>query len=236
MLLAFEERASDSPLIERVWRSWSTRAGAFLSIASPHSEMVVTRCRGEVFLTLRGPETKATVAQCPADGEWLAIRFTLGTFVPHLLPGNLSDRRDVTFPGATAHAFWLRGSAWEYPSFSNAETFVARLARRGLIVRHPIVDRMPDDLSHRLSPRTVQRHFLQATGLTHRAVRQIERARYATNLLKQGVSILDTVHEAGFFDQAHLTRSLKYLVGQTPGAIVQAREQLSFLYNTTPLG
>src|SRR5215472_7344089 len=236
MLLAFEERASDSPLIERVWRSWSTRAGSFLSIASPHSEMVVTRCRGEVFLTLRGPETKASLAQCPADGDWLAIRFTLGTFVPHLLPGNLSDRRDVTFPGATAHAFWLRGSAWEYPSFSNAETFVARLARRGLIVRHPIVDRMPDDHSRRLSPRTVQRHFLQATGLTHRAVRQIERARYATNLLKQGVSILDTVHEAGFFDQAHLTRSLKHLVGQTPGAIVQARKQLSFLYKTAPLG
>jgi len=236
MLLAFEERASDSPLIERVWRSWSTRAGSFLSIASPHSEMVVTRCRGEVFLTLRGPETKATVAECPADGEWIAVRFTLGTFVPHLLPGNLSDRRDVTFPGATAHSFWLRGSAWDYPSFSNAETFVARLARRGLIVRNPIVDRMLDYHPHTLSPRTVQRHFLQATGLTHRAVRQIERARYATNLLKQGVSILDTVHEAGFFDQAHLTRSLKHLVGQTPGGIVRACEQLSFLYKTAPVG
>src|SRR5215813_3233394 len=98
MLLNFEERPSDSPFIERVWRSWSERAGSFLSIASPHCEMVVTRCRGEVFLTLRGPETKATIAECPADGEWIGIRFTLGTFVPHLLPATLSDRRDVTFP------------------------------------------------------------------------------------------------------------------------------------------
>ena len=235
MLLAFEERASDSPFIERVWRARSTRAGSFLSIASPHSEMVVTRCQGEVFLTVRGPETKAAVAQCPGDGEWIAVRFTLGTFVPHLLPGNLSDRRDVTLPRATAHSFWLRGSAWDYPSFANAETFVARLARRGLIVRNPIVDWMRDDHPRTLSPRTLQRHFLQATGLTHRAVRQIERARYATSLLKQGVSILDTVHEAEFFDQAHLTRSLKHLVGQTPGAVVQAREQLSFLYKTAPL-
>jgi hypothetical protein len=236
MLLAFEERASDSPFIERVWRSSSARSGAFLSIASPHSEMVVTRCRGRVFLTLRGPETKATVAQCPADGEWLGIRFTLGTFVPHLMPGNLIDRRDVTLPGATAHSFWLQGSAWDYPTFSNAETFVTRLARQGLIVRHAIVDRMLDRDPHTLSLRTAQRRFLQATGLTHRAVRQIERARYATNLLKQGVSILDTVHEAGFFDQAHLTRSVKYLVGQTPGAIAQADMQLSFLYKTAPLG
>jgi methylphosphotriester-DNA--protein-cysteine methyltransferase len=58
--------------------------------------------------------------------------------------------------------------------------------------------------------RTGQRHFLQATGITPSTIRQIERARHATNLLKQGVSILDTVHEGGYFDQAHLTPSLKY--------------------------
>jgi methylphosphotriester-DNA--protein-cysteine methyltransferase len=86
-----------------------------------------------------------------------------------------------------------------------------------------------------MSLRTGQRHFLQATGLTHRAVRQIERARHATNLLKQGVSILDTVHEAGYFDQAHLTRSLKHFVGETPREIGQAGTQLSFLYKTRPL-
>jgi AraC-like DNA-binding protein len=234
MILTFEERPSDSPFIERVWRSWSATAGSFLSIASIHCEMVVTRCRGDVFLTLRGPETKATFAQCPADGEWIGVRFRLGTFVPHLLPGNLSDRRDVTLPGATTESFWLRGSAWEYPTFSNAETFVARLARQGLIVRNPIVDRVLDRRPHLVSLRTSQRRFLQATGLTHRAVRQIERARHATFLLTQGTSILDTVHEAGYFDQAHLTRSLKHLVGQTPGEIVQATAQLSFLYKTTP--
>jgi hypothetical protein len=50
--------------------------------------------------------------------------------------------------------------------------------------------------------------------------------------LKQGVSILDTVYQAGYFDQAHLTRSLKYLIGQTPGQIIRAEEQLSFLYKT----
>lgn len=40
---------------------------------------------------------------------------------------------------------------------------------------------------------------------------------------------------AGYFDQAHLTRSLKYRMGQTPAEIARAREQLSFLYKTTPL-
>jgi hypothetical protein len=37
--------------------------------------------------------------------------------------------------------------------------------------------------------------------------------------LQQGVSILDTVEQAGYFDQPHLTRSLKYLIGQTPAQI-----------------
>ena len=74
MLLTFEERLSDSPFIERVWRSRSASAGSFISIASTHCEMVVTRCKGEVFLTLRGPEKRATVAQCPSDGEWIGVR------------------------------------------------------------------------------------------------------------------------------------------------------------------
>ena len=52
-------------------------------------------------------------------------------------------------------------------------------------------------------------------------------------LLKDGTSILDTVVAAGYFDQAHLTRSLKRFVGQTPSDIVRATEQLSFLYKTT---
>ena len=68
--------------------------------------------------------------------------------------------------------------------------------------------------------------------MTHSTIRQIERARHAANLLKQGVSILDTVPEAGYFDQAHLTRSLKYLIGQTPAQIIRGDEQLSYLYKT----
>jgi methylphosphotriester-DNA--protein-cysteine methyltransferase len=68
--------------------------------------------------------------------------------------------------------------------------------------------------------------------MTHSTIRQIERARHATYLLKQGVSILDTVHEAGYFDQPHLTRSLKFFIGQTPAQIIRADEQLSFLYKT----
>lgn len=72
--------------------------------------------------------------------------------------------------------------------------------------------------------------------MTYGTVRQIERARRATNLLRRGVPIADTVEEAGFFDQAHLTRSLRNLIGLTPAMIAREERQLSFLYNTAPPG
>jgi AraC-like DNA-binding protein len=64
--------------------------------------------------------------------------------------------------------------------------------------------------------------------------RSIERARYATNLLRAGMSIADVVDLAGYFDQPHLTRSLKYLIGQTPVEIARGTRQLSLLYKTAP--
>jgi hypothetical protein len=235
MFIIFEERLSDSPFVERIWRCHSERAGTFLSIAANHFEMAITRHRGKTFLTLRGPETRATTVDCPAEGEWLGIRFKLGTFMPLAMPGTLVDRQDVTLDAATSHSFWLDSSAWDYPDFENADTFVARLIRKGIIVRDSSVDADVRGERNPLSLRSAQRHFLRATGLTHSTARQIERARHATNLLRQGVSILDTVDAAGYFDQAHLTRSLKYRIGQTPAEIVRGREQLSFLYKTAPL-
>jgi methylphosphotriester-DNA--protein-cysteine methyltransferase len=68
-------------------------------------------------------------------------------------------------------------------------------------------------------------------------VRQIERARYATTLLRQGRAILDVVYEAGYFDQPHLTRSLKRFIGLTPAQLMDRSKdvQLSFLYKTAPI-
>ena len=77
---------------------------------------------------------------------------------------------------------------------------------------------------------TEQRRILQATGMTRSTIRQIERARRATELLQRGTPILQVACDLGYFDQAHLTRSLKRFVGQTPAQIVRGREQLSLLY------
>jgi AraC-like DNA-binding protein len=233
--IRFEDRVSDHPFVEKVWRCHSERADSFLSVAASNFEMAITRLAGRIFLTLRGPETTATFMDCPAEGEWLGIRFKIGTFMSQFLPGSLRDQQDVNLPPATSRSFWLNGSAMDYPDFDNAETFVKRLAKSCILSLDPIVE---DTLLRRpreLSSRSLQRHFLRSTGITHGTWRQVERARYATCLLTEGIPILDVVTRAGYFDQAHLTRSLKRFMGRTPTQIAQAEKQLSFLYKTDPL-
>jgi AraC-like DNA-binding protein len=236
MLIFDEQRLSDSPFVERVWHCHSEGASPFLSIAESRSELVVTRLRGKMSLTVRGPETRATLlGNYPADGEWLGIRLKPGTFLPHLPTRTLVDAA-LTLPLATSKSFWLGGSAWQFPDYHNADTFINWLVRKGLLVREPVVEEALQGHLEDLSLRSVQRRFLQATAITQKAARQIERARSATLLLQQGVSILDTVEQVGYFDQPHLTRSLKYFIGQTPAQLREKSqpEQLSFLYKTHP--
>lgn len=230
------ERPSQSPLIECVWSSRTEQAGEFISIAGNYPDLVITKRKGTMRITMRGPETKASPAFAPDDAEFVGILFKVGTFLQNLPIPTLVDC-DIDFPQGAFQSFWLNGSTWEVPTYENADTFVDRLVREGLLVHDPIVDTVLRDEPHDLSLRTAQRRFLNATGLTHTTVRQIERARQATSLLKQGTSILDTVFEAGYFDQPHLTRSLKQYIGLTPAQIMdQGREErLSFLYNTDPL-
>ena len=238
MIIFDENRLSDSPFVERVWRCHSEGAAPFLSIAASRCELVVTRLQGKVTMTVRGPETRATpLGDCPGDGEWLGILLKLGTFLPHLPTRTLVDA-GVNLPAVSRNSFWLFGSTWQLPDYDNADTFVDRLVRKGELACEPVVHAALQGHLKDRSLSTIQRRFLRATGLTQSAARQIERARYATHLLQQGVSILDTVEQAGYFDQPHLTRSLSYLIGQTPAQIrEQSRpEQMPFLYKTTPFG
>ena len=181
--------------------------------------------KGKTTFTVRGPETKATPADFPADAEWLGITFKLGTFMPDLLPGSLLDRQDMNLPEATATSFWLYGSTWEFPTYENADTFVNRLVRSELLVRDPLVADVMQDHPLDLSPRALQYHFKRATGLTHKTVQQIQRTRQAAALLEQGHPILDTAYQLGYFDQSHLTNSLRRYMGQTPAQISHAHQR-----------
>lgn len=219
IIIDIDGRPSDSPYVETIWRSRSEHAGEFLSVAAVHWEMVITELEGNIHLTVRGPETQSKPAHCPPDGEWLGVIFKLGTYMPQLPTVKLVNH-EINLPVAGDRSFWLHGAAWQFPTYENVDTFVARLVREGLLVHEPVVTAALQNQASDLSLRSVQRRFLHTTGLTQGLVSQIERARLAVTLLQQGVSILDVVEMAGYADQPHLTRSLKRFAGQTPAQIL----------------
>jgi AraC-like DNA-binding protein len=234
LLIIEADRPSDSPYVERVWRAHSEGGGSFLSIAESRWDLVVTRHLGSVSVTVHGPETRPTRWTYPPDAEWLGIRFKSGAFLPSRPARELVDS-SLALPESASGRFWLSGSAWQIPDYENAETFVQWLARDGQIVADPAISAALRGETTAITPRTLQRRFVQVTGVTQSAVRQIERARYATLLLRRGVSIADATYKAGYFDQPHLTRSLGRFVGQTPAELRDGKsEQLSFLYKTQP--
>ena len=215
----FEARSSDSPLVDQIWRTYSESAGSFMSTAAVQSGIVIMKHEGRLSITFRGPETRASVAEYPAGAEWLGVNFNLGAFYPHLPLTGLRDRNDVILPNASSRSFYIYGSAWEFPAYENADAFIERLIREELLAFDPLVGAVLDGHTRNLSPRTVQSRFLRATGITQVTIKQIERATEAVAMLESGVSIADTIFDAGYFDQAHLTRSLKRFTGRTPGEI-----------------
>ncbi|WP_395107881.1 helix-turn-helix domain-containing protein [Actinomadura sp. SCN-SB] len=233
MGLDFESRASDSPFVERVWLSRSSEVDTMMSVAASCWDLVVCERRGQVSVVVHGPESRARMAPVPEEATFFGITFSLGTTMPHLPAGRLLDD-EVELPNATRRSFWLKGSAWHLPGYDNAEEFVRRLVREDVLVRDPVVDAVLRGEPPKLSARTVQRRFLAATGLTQGTARQIDRARQAAVLLREGTPSLEVVHRLGYFDQPHLARSLARFVGRTATRLGagDTAEPLSLLYET----
>ena len=105
------------------------------------------------------------------------------------------------------------------PGPDNADVFVDRLVRAGLLAHDPVASAALLGDVDGLSRRSMERRVSRATGLTRGAIGQIRRAEKAVELLARGMSAVDMACRAGYADQPHLTRSLKRFVGQTPSQI-----------------
>ena len=223
MSLISEERLSDSPYFERVMRGWTVSAGTSIRPAEILWHMVFVKHAGGTLALVVGPLTTSGIASWGEGAEILWIQFKLGVFMPHFPTKNYRDG-EQTLPDASSERFWLKGAARQVPDFGNVESFINRLVREEDLVRDPVVSAALEDQPLVMSPRTVRHRFLQATGQTQSHIRQYERAIKAASLLRHGVPILDAVFEAGYFDQPHLTRSLKQFVGYTPAQILPENE------------
>jgi hypothetical protein len=243
MMVTLDERLSDSPYVEAVSQGCTLEDGSTIRPAEANWHMVLSHYQGNTQLMVVGPLSTSGVAAWQAGAEIIWIRFRLGVFMPHLPLKHFVDVEQA-LPAASSQRFWLNGSALQFPHYENIELFVDRLVAEEVLVSDPLIGAvlqekmhtgslytgsLPPASIHALSPRTVRHRFLQATGLAHNHVRQIERAQRAAMLLKQGVSILDTVYDLGYYDQPHLTRSLKQWVGYTPAQLFRSTVDCHFI-------
>lgn len=218
MTIIATDRLSDSPYIEMVSHGHTLGEGSTIRPSEIHWHLVLVKHPGGTQMLLVGPWTASGVARWGEGGEILWIKLKLGVYFPHLPTRQFVDS-ETALPGAASTSFWLKGSAWQFPTYENVETFIDRLAHDDLLVRDPVISAALRDETPDMPARTLRHRFLHTTGLTQTHIRQFERARQAAALLQQGVPILDTAYTLGYFDQPHLTRSLRRFIGKTPAQL-----------------
>jgi AraC-like DNA-binding protein len=224
--MLFEHRGTDAAIVDRVWRTWSDGDDTMTSAARTCCQLILTRMQGRLHVSLRGPETRATVAPVPPDAEFLGVRFALGTVLrPHPVAPIVDG--SVAFPVTDSGRVVIGGDDWEVPTYENVEQFVRRLQDAGLLGRV----RLEDPAGRRSSSRTLQRRHRAITGLSQTAVAQIDRANAAATMLRDGADWRTVVEALGYFDQAHLGHALQRYVGRTArGLRVGDDAAMSFLY------
>jgi hypothetical protein len=216
MSFEYEDRASSSRFVERIWRTFDTSDGTYLAAADACWDMVFIRSEHGHRALLSGPSSTTQPVPYRAGNRNVGIKFRPGSFLTHVPATAMVDTTEA-LPMPTDESFVLAGREWPMPTFDTADDFIAELERRGLLSDDPVamaaLRRAPVDGS----VRSVQRHVSNATGLSAARIRRIERAREAAERLQRGASILDVTHDLGYADQAHMTRDLKSLTGYTPG-------------------
>jgi hypothetical protein len=217
-----DERAGDSPLVERVTHARFVGDGGDVTTPDGCWDLVVMRVGGATQVLQTGVITRPVRLGFGPGDEYLCISFKPGVFMPQL-PGDQMVDRGLPRPLVSRRAFWLEGDSLEIPTFENAEGLVARLARQGKLAQDEIVARSVGGDPWAISERSLERHFRRTLGVTPKTMQQILRARQAVHLLVQGRPAVAVATELGYSDQPHLVRSLKKLIGQTPRELAPPR-------------
>ena len=216
------QRASDSPLVQHVTEVEYGAPTRELSTPDGCWDIVVMRRGGDTFVLQTGLLSRPVILENAPGDSYLAISFRPGVFMP-ALPGAQMLDRGVARPLASASRFAVDREVVEIPTFENAEGLVNRLLRRGLLARDALVESAAEGHPLAISPRAMQRHFALTLGMTPKRFAQIQRSCRAVDLLARGVPPAAVAAELGYADQPHLTRSLKIIMGRTPGELARRR-------------
>lgn len=219
-------RASDSPFVHAV-TLWTIGDDVEGNLACPDGLWDLLMYRGSMgtFLLLTGQTTRAVDLPFHPGDEVLTISFPASTYLTQLPAADRVDGAQTLVQRGPR--FELGSDVLEIPSFDNAEDLVTALQRRSLIEQDEFVAAYLAGRPLASSLRSLQRHFHHATGMSPRDFSAIERARRAEIWLREGREASRVALDAGYSDQAHLSRSIKAILGRTPSQIqAESRPQI----------
>lgn len=211
--LPAEERSWVLPdaCIDLVWD------GAELRVAGPDTlPYLVTSQRTFVGLRFR-PGAAPGLLGVPASDlldQNVALRDLWGRMADELAE-RLAGGDLALAPRLLEDAILARRNA----SATARDPLIAELLARLSRTRGPAPDVL--QLSERLavSERTLRRRCVSAIGYGPKMLDRVLRFRRAVRLVHARTPLVAAAHQAGYADQAHLTRELQHLGGLTPGEL-----------------
>lgn len=219
MSFTYEDKLIDSPYIDKIWHTYTTSDGVYVAGLDGNWDIIITRTSDTVIVTINGIGKGAARVPYKANVDSVGIALKPGVFLRNLKGEDIVDQQIVLTKDGTDFVE-IDGTLFIVPTYATAETFVNQLVAAGSILTSKIVSSFEKGSTRGTSDRSLRRHIAKTTGLSPYFFHQIRRAQHAVQLLQQGKTIAQTAAEAGYTDQAHMTKSLKLLIGRTPAEII----------------
>ena len=210
----YEQLHSKLPFVDCIWHARIAKSEEFGDAAKETWGLAFTRHSDGTFAAeLIGSSYRHRKLDAIEGDKYWGVEFNALVTVQNI------DKRELTghlvqLP-VEGGLFQLGGVTHTIPLFDELNCFCSQLQEQGIIQYN---ESGITDTSMR-SVRSNQRHYRKIIGLTKKQTQQIKRAEKAATLLRSGIRPIDVAVEAGYADQAHMTRALKTFLGETPAII-----------------
>jgi AraC-like DNA-binding protein len=211
---------------------------------------------GEALPIVAGPATRAVIAPLPAGSIIIGARFRPG-LAPTFLGPPASDLADQELPlsdlwgsAASSLAARIAGAATVQDKLAALEAILVRRPLRAgaadslvaeatcRLARHRSIHMRELSRSLGISERQLQRRFRAAIGYGPKTFQRVLRLQrlLAIAASTRAWRAAELAIDAGYADQAHMSREVQALAGRTPGALLARTGStlaMSDLFNTT---
>ena len=219
MSFTYEDKHLDSLYVDKIWHTHTTSDGVFTAGLDGNWDIIISRVDDKVQVTVNGVGKRAVQVPYVAGIDSVGIALKPGVFLRDIKGKDIVDSQRTLSKDNVAYVD-IGGHSFKIPDFDSAEVFVDELISNGILLVNSVVSSLNNDRVNGVSDRSLRRHTMGTTGLSPYFFHQIQRAQHATLLLQQGTPIAQAAIEAGYTDQAHMTKAVKALIGLTPAQVI----------------